>query len=345
MKTKHIIIFFSVLAFVSCTGKKENYFSSFRKNIDLQGEITNLEIPFSAGYLFLYDSLIIVTNTLGKIRYIHLFNRKDFKYLTSSGVIGRGPGEIINPFFAILDNNMGVIWCMDHGRRKILRFPIDSIMNNTDFLPSYGLPVPARKHIIIHYEPYNDELFSFYDDDPDILISFFNQKGEILDSLQIVNKIEKHIQSDPASSQNIVSYHYTFHPLKNKIAIAFRFSDILAIVDNKGNIINFIQGPNIINQTPSYTDPDLILTYFDMFSDENNIYCLYNGEKKQIVDTNGNPIHTFPKKLHVFDWKGKPVALINFEFSVTSLVIDRQYKRIITFSPEVGDIVCYELPF
>jgi len=343
MKIRYII-FLSILILVSCTKKSENYFSSFKTIINLHGERINLEIPFKDGSLYLYDSLIIFTNTLYKNRYIHLFDRKGLKYLTSSGLIGRGPGEIINPFFAIPDNKRGIIWCMDHGRREILKFPIDSIMINPDFLPSFGLPVPAQKYIIIHYEPYNDELFSFYDDDPDILISFFNQKGEILDSLQIENKIEILKQSDPAVNQNIVSYIYKFHPLKNKIAIAFRFSDILAVVDNKGNIINIIQGPDKINQIPDYSNPDLIVTYFDVVTDAKYVYCLYNEEKKQIMSTSGNRIPTLPKKLHVFDWEGNPIAQINFEFSVCSVVIDRCYKRIITFSPEIGDIVCYELP-
>jgi len=291
----------------------------------------------------LFDSLLIFSNTPNKARYIHLFKKKDYKFIASSGIIGKGPGEITNPFLAILDNKRGVIWCMDHVKRKIFEFPSDSILINSDYLPSYSVPMPSEKRFIIQYRPFNDKLFSFLNNEPNALISFFDHKGNIPDSLNIANKILFYEDSPELKKSNKILYIHKFHPSKDKLVIAFRYSDIIKILDKEGNILRSIQGPDKINEDPLAPLTESILAYFDVSIDKNYIYCLYQGGKRTKKE-NGQLISNFPHSLFIFDWDLNPIARINFKHSVSSFVIDDLNHRIVTFSPDFGDFVIYELP-
>ncbi len=344
MKIVNLILYILLyLSINSCQNSKKETFTEFPVMYNLQGRITNLDKPYRSGTVYIADSLVILTNTPSNTRYIHLFSLKDFEFISSSGIIGRGPGEINNPFFAICDAERGIIWCMDQGKRRILCFPLDSIIDNENFSPSSSIPVPIEKHLIIHYKPFNNELFSFLNDDPNILVSFFDYNGNIIDTLDIIDQLELYEEIDYETSRNIVTYMYSCHPSNKKIAIAARFSDKLVIIDYKGNILNRIHGPDFIDQTPEYAKSGLKLTYFDIRSDSKFIYCLYNGLEK-VKEINGMLTSTFPMSLHVFDWCGNPISQIRFEYSASSFAIDAKYNRIVTFSPDVGIIVCYELP-
>lgn len=339
------ILFLILIVFVitACNRTGNNHFAKFPSEYYLEGKRIKTEIPFKFGSLYLFDSLLIVTNTPDNKKYIHLYNRTNYKYISSSAVIGKGPGEISNPFLAVLDKPERVIWCMDHGKKRIYKFPIDSILIDSDYIPSYYVHIPSEKRLIIVYAPFNNKLFSFLNNEYNTLISFFDHKGKISDSLNIINNIKYYKDSQELENSYKVLYNFNFNPSKDKIVIAFKYSSIIKILDNNGNILSSMQGPDKINGDPLAPLTESVLAYFDIRSDKNYIYCLYQGGERT-KNENGMLISNFPHSLFIFDWDGNPLARINFKHSVSSFEIDQQYNRIITFSPDFGDFVVYKLP-
>jgi hypothetical protein len=346
---KNILLILIGFISIACNRTGKNYFTDFPSVYNPEGKRIEMEIPVRSGTLHLIDSLLIVTNTFDSKKNIHLFNRTNYKYISSSAVIGKGPGEITNPFLATLDKSKRVIWCMDHGKRKIIRFPIDSILFDPNYIPSYSVPVPPEKRLLIQYMPYDNKLFSFLNNKPNLhskskaLISFFDHNGNILDSLNIASNYGGYEDSWKLQNSNKIFYKYNFHPSKDKIVVVFRFSDIINILDNNGNILSSIQGPDKMNGNPLAPLTEAVLAYFDVCSDNKYIYCLYQGGERT-KNENGMIISNYPHSLFIFDWDGIPIARINFEHSVTSFVIDQLNQCIITFSPDFGDFVIYELP-
>lgn len=342
MKNIVTIILF-VFLIVACSKKENKHFSRFPKLYQLKGKKVETKIPFKFGTFYLYDSLIIVSNTFDTKKFIHIYDRSDYKYLSSSATIGRGPGEISNPFQAILDAKNKSIWCMDFGKRKLLKFPIDSILMNPDYVPVTSVQLPTEKRLIISYQKYDNKIFSFLNNEPDALISFFNNKGDILDSLSIPDNIGYYKNPKELRRSNTVLYLYGVHPSKEKIVLAFRFSDIIKIIDRNGNVIESEQGPDNINEDPLAPLDESTLAYFEMRTDKNYIYGLYQGIKR-VIKENGRLISTFPHRLFIFDWDLKPVASIVLEYSASSFLIDKLNHHIITYSPDFGGLIIYSLP-
>jgi hypothetical protein len=161
-------------------------FDKFREEISLKARIIPINEIYKHCNFNFSDTLVFFTNTPKNKNKIHVYN-KNFKYITSTGASGRGPGELSNPFFASVNKKNGDLWFLDMGKKKIFKFPTDSILKNPRFLPSESeaIPVPKKIPILLQYYPQKN-IFScanYFSDS--ILISFFNKKGEVIDSLGI----------------------------------------------------------------------------------------------------------------------------------------------------------------
>ncbi len=325
----------------SCSENSVNIkFTKFPNEYSLKATDISLDEFYKHGRLHFYDTLTIITNTPGDKKQIHIYN-KNFKYITSSGAIGRGPGEITNPFLATLDDENGVIWFLDMGKKKILKFPLDSMLINPRFLPTEAIPIPSEIPIILGYASIGENLFSFSNIfSNSVLIAFQNKKGDIIDSLEIVKSNQLKNLDNISPKQPLATYMYKKHPNKNLFAIGYRFSDIIAIINAKGEVIAISQGPDMINQVPDASKRDQLSTYTDIQCDENYIYALYRGD--HVFDDNMNLV--VPKTIHVFSWDGTPVAKLNIEHSGVALTIQNNPKSFFTFSMSTGGIVSYNFP-
>lgn len=68
------------------------------KVTDVESEIKEIHIEDvligSIAHLYIVDEYLLVTDPTSTDKLIHLFDKHDFKYLTSIADIGQGPGEI-----------------------------------------------------------------------------------------------------------------------------------------------------------------------------------------------------------------------------------------------------------
>lgn len=340
---KNVWVLIALFLFVfSCKEKQKiNNFDKFPKEYSLKAEVIPINEFYKHCNFNFYDTLVFFTNTPKNSNKIHIYN-KNFNYISSSGASGRGPGELSNPFFASVDKKNGVLWFLDMGKKKIFKFPIDSILKNHTFLPSEteAVAVPDKIPILLQFYP-EAKIFSCANYLSDtILISYFNKKGKVVDSLEITKADIINDLNSKAKRVPKVTFLYKKHPQKDMYAIVYTYADKVAIIDKNSHVVAISQGPDMIEQKIGANTSILMHTYADVQCDENYIYALYRGSK--ITGNDNRPVYA--QKIHVFNWEGKPIARLNLDHPLATFGYQQSMKRFISFSQLTGEIVAYTLP-
>lgn len=65
-----------------------------------------------------------------------MFNKNDYTYLTSFAQKGEGPNEIINIGYVAVDEKRNKLYVSDHGKQKIFSYDIDSLIQDSLYVPS-----------------------------------------------------------------------------------------------------------------------------------------------------------------------------------------------------------------
>jgi len=341
---KYIYILFIILGLIisSCNVDKKNQFTKFKEQYSLKGNVVNLPLFFKNGMVNVFDSLIILLGTPENTRCIHIFNKNTFKHIASSGIIGRGPSEILVPGNAAFDTRQGIIWYRDLGYQKIWEFPLSDILKNQYFRPTESVPLP--KNLFFTQFFYNkDKGFSFINPKDNILISFFDSTGRVIEKKNITDKLEVYKKLNKNPGYVDLTYIYAPNPGNTRFIIAYRYADVVSLIDTVGNVIWQTRGPDNINQTPDYKDPSLIIANNAVVANDRLIFSMYSGRQAS-EEKNGKMEHNYSKQIHIYDWEGHPLTQIMMEYTATWFDYDADHNRIITLSPETGGFVYYDLP-
>jgi len=319
-----------------------NKFSKFDREYSLQARVISTADVYQDGLFCFYDTLAILTRIFNKENQIHIFD-EEFNFISSAGKKGKGPGEISNPFFATVDQEQGLLWYLDMGKKKMHKFPIDSLLRNPEYLPidSQAIPVPGDIPILLQFYPHKEGLFSCanYFSDTD-LISFFNHNGKVIDSLGI--KKEERLLNLNSKEKGIpkVTFLYQKHPIEELYVSVYKYSDVVVVVDKDGNVKAMSQGPDMINQNPNALKENYKSTYTFVDCDEKYIYALYQGDYVLDKDMKPNCAHT----IHVFNWKGKEIAKLKLDHPIATFSIQDEHKKIIAYSQSIGEFISFSIP-
>ncbi len=344
MKNKHYLIGFIFLCLctsISCNDSEFNKFSTFPLNYDLKPEEFQKEIIASQCMIDIFDSVLILTATPNKLKCIHFYNKNTFEYISSTGIIGSGPKEISSPGHCAIDKKNGIIWYRDLGNQCIWEFNIKTALNNENYLPESRIPIP-QDDFFIFFEHENDSLFSFSNVAQDKLISFFNHRGEIIDSLTIYNTINLYKSEIPEQTRSrTATYFYEKDSQTNSYVFAYRFTNLIAKID-KNKTLKTISSDDKI-QIPDKDNKLQIVANECLKVKNGNIFCLYSGQPK-FSNINSSFDYNYPKTINIFNKDLLPVASLALEHPAMWFEVDPSNKRIITFSPETGSLINYLIP-
>lgn len=124
-------------------------------------------------------------------------------------------------------------------------------------------------------------------------------------------------------------------PTKDKLVLAYQFTDKVEILDIKTNKSKIISGP--INVEPKFTprfrdgrdealiDEDAIMAFINGFMTNKFIYLLYSG-KTRLESNTANYIF-------VYDWNGNPIEKINCKKEISAFVVSDDDSTIYVFEP------------
>ncbi|MBW6479893.1 MAG: TolB-like 6-bladed beta-propeller domain-containing protein [Bacteroidales bacterium] len=339
MKISPIVAFVAItLLQISCREKDVDLvFNQFPKTINISGKPIGIKEIMRGGFPTYLDSLIILRAIKESGNVLYIYNRNSFDLIAKSIYIGRGPKEITLPGLISVDKENRLILCQDVMKRDLWKFRIDSILINPDYFPEEKSKLP---NILSPFQidPVNDSLFSIIDNNPLHLISFCNSNGEIIDT--VPNILNIYNPKDLSRELLTLSAYYCYekHPKSNRYAIVHHTSDIIAVIDSKGNLIRKIIGPSTTHQVPEYGS-NQIKTNLTTDADEKLFYCSYLNKPRR---NDEDPLSLiYPVEINVFDWDGNPRAKLVLDTSISSFAVDYENDEILAFSADSSDLIIF----
>ena len=91
-------------------------------------EINTEENPITAwGIPHILGDYLLVSDYKSPDKLVYIFDKNNFKYITSTGDRGQGPGEISNMGRIATNEAEQIFYLTDHGSEKVLSFRLDSV--------------------------------------------------------------------------------------------------------------------------------------------------------------------------------------------------------------------------
>lgn len=278
------------------------------------------EIPIEEIFIGYYSWPMIIGNYMFIIDYktanefIHIFNKSDFKYITSTAFKGQGPGEIANIGFVAEDKMSHKFYVSDHGKNRIFTYDMDSVISDPAYLPTEKM-IMGDQVFPTDYIYVNDTLS----------IGMTIQRLGNGNFNPIVAKFNM-------ETGEINPMEYTIHPMVKKKRVSFAISmehgvyvevyaphDLITMCDLNGKLKYNIYG------TEWNTETHGINYYGPVLFCNNRIVVLYSGNKSITKDRKT----IFPTKIVIFDLDGNYLKTLETNYPIINFCYDKDNDRII----------------
>lgn len=157
-------------------------------------------------------------------------------------------------------------------------------------------------------------------------------------SIPSTEKVYDLVSLNNETSRPLIYYHFALNNKRERVAIIYRFTNIILITHFDGELIKKLAGKDNQIQVLDNNDENQIITYYEIDYDEEYIYCLYKNQKR----LNGD-IPIYPREIHVFDWDGNQISKLFLEYDLASFKVDLVSRTIYTYSPEANSFVTYNI--
>lgn len=286
----------------------------------------------------------IFVNDLKSNKVITIFNTNG-SYKSSIGIKGKGPGEILSPFGS-LDFYNNKLWVFDGTQNKYSGFHKDSILSN-DYKPTenelffdsktrfYELGWLDSETIVgLDFSEVNNRL-SFYN----VTTKQATNKGTLPPLPQSDIPIPVHKQSLMATLK--------VKPDKSKIVLANLYTDLIEIYSQNGS--DEVKVKTDLDFAPKYElsnnghrvvmgqGGDTKFGYVDLTVSNNKIYALFSGKTRDV-----SPF-AFGKSIHVFDWQGNLLNVLELKKRSIAIEIDTDDKNLFVIEYGNANVVQYKL--
>jgi len=250
---------------------------------------------------------------------LHLFKKSTFEYITSTGLRGHGPNEIIRYGHIGVDNKNGVFYVTDFGKMVGFKFVLDSVLENPDYMPTKNFS------LIKNLFP---AVFSFVSDS--VLIGkgldvIDNQNfNSTLVSYNIRSESIKKIgEPNPDINARNISTYFALSTKNNICVETFANYDLMTIRDLDGNTLTHVYGPQWKENEPSYD------YYYitDILGDK--IFAAFLGAPGVTIDRYMRNVSVFPTKLMVFDIHGNYLHTLETGSEIFHFCVDETNNRLI----------------
>lgn len=259
------------------------------------------------------DKYIFIVDYKSADEFIHIFDKGNFKYITSTALRGEGPGEIVRLGHIAEDKENRKFHALDQGKREIFSFDLDSVITDLTYLPVEKMKL--KKDIFPSNYLYINDTLSI-----GVVIKPIGDNNFI----PLVGRINM-------KTGEIKPMNYTIHPNVKKKRIWFAISmehgiyveaymphDLMTICDLDGNLRYNIYGPNWETETHGKD-------YFgDVHFCDNKIVVCYSGEKGF---RDGKS--TYPTKFMVFDLEGNYLKTLETGYPIIRFCYDKENERLI----------------
>jgi hypothetical protein len=322
-----LVISLCIFLGISCQNKKstDKYQKKRNNVINVKNDIVDIKTNILFGYaqLDIIDNVLIATEAFPDgDRGIHLFDKNTYEYITSTAIIGKGPGEVARQGGTETDAKNRNFWVSDHGKMVMWKFSLDSVLNSSNYKPKENRALSSEL--------------------------FIERYGFLNDSITI----GKAVRLLPGGGFNMAMVKYNFntdytelfgyeHPLaidkksnsrfeispENEIYVnAYVFCDLLTICNLDGTLKYNIYGPgwmkNKDNKNSYYNGVNISGKY---------IVTLYNGGANIIMDQYNRQKGNYPTKFLIFDLEGNYLKTLETGHKIAFFCLDEENSRIIVY--------------
>ena len=324
MYTKLFSYFLLIVLCCNCTQSSKNakHFN-FSKNMNnVHNKIKEIEIEdvliSLESMLYTMDQYLIIIDTKAIDNVIHLFDKNDFSYVTSTGERGPGPKEFANPGGIAVNEADRIFYVTDHGKLLIYCFELDSVLTNPKYFPKETIKMDITR-FPSDYLYINDTLsigrfiMPIGNSDFSPSAAKWNMRtGEIT----LMNKYDH-----PAVEKKRVSFAAS---IEHGIFVeSYNFHDLISISDLDGNLISYTYGSKW---------NDIRTNRFSFFSKtaicKDKIVAIYaGGNNNRVVNKEGriNYISNFA----IFDIHGNYLQTLETGYKILRFCYDDEKNRII----------------
>jgi len=258
--------------------------------------------------MFLMKDYLIIGDYRSSNNQIHIFDKNNFSYLTSTGKIGQGPDEITVLGNIGVDEARGKFYVSDHGKMKIFSYDMDSVLKCTSYSPRIKSDMNMTRFpdkyqyisdtmsVALMIEPTSVSTFN-------MAVSKWNLKDGTFSSMPYQHpKITKKRISFAASMEH------------NLYVECYNYYDLMTICSLDGSLKCNVYGPQW-----SAKESNKIHCYGDVIFCGDKIVAAYSGKKNFSDDY-------YPTQLLVFDLEGNYLKTMDVGYRIVSLCYDKVEK-------------------
>ena len=333
MKKIPILICLFALNIIGCNSNSDKQFEKHQKARDniknVSKNITDIKTDFIISkpeYYIIKDILIIHDLRPEGNKGIHLYNKNTFEYITSTGIRGKGPGEITRPGFIGINEKDSILWVQDHGKLVMWKFHLDSILNNKKYKPTEKIAL-NNDFFIEEFDFLNDSLVLGRAID---VIDNSSYRMAMAKRNLNTNKIKKYgYEHSKVNGEKKSRFTFDLSVDDSLYVKNYFYSDLITICDLEGKLQHNVYGPGWSN------NKDNKKNYFSGVEITNNhIIASYLGEAEWIFNNNNKnnrPDSNYPTKFLVFDLEGNYKKTIETGHEFTHFCVDNANNRVLVY--------------
>lgn len=319
---KYIAIFIILASITSCRSNQadtEKYQSKRDNIVNVKDKVHPIEFEnmnFANSRIFLLDKFLIILDHQDAANHIHIFDKNNFGFFTSTAPKGKGQGEFVNIGQIAVNEKERTFYVNDHGKHCIFEYSIDSVIVNPYYIPKEKVKM-NNKLFPLEYDYYHDTLS---------LALTMKPIGNN-DFMQIVGRWNMN-----NGELKLMPYEHPT-PVKRRITYASSIADnlyvecyirhdLMTICDLDGNLKYNIYGPAWSE------DGTQTAHYGKAFFTKDKIVALYSGNKKFFLDKNKRTRPSYPDKMLIFNKTGDYIKTLDIGLQVSDYKYDKETNRV-----------------
>lgn len=322
---KTILLLLSAIVCLGCTQRPgtEKHQKNRDNIINVHDRVVEIELEDvligAWGSPYILNEYLIIRDYHSSEKLIHLFDKKNFKYITSTTNKGQGPGEIANIGHIEANEAKRLFYVTDHGKQRIFSYNLDSVLVNPDYMPEVKMKMNERQ-FPAKYQYINDTLSygliiePIGNSDFRPTVGQWNmQTGDISLMKYTHPEIEKKRITFAVSAENGIYVEcYSHH-------------DLMSICTLDGNLKYNIYGEKWDNQKSNK------YLYYDEveFCKDKIVVSYAHGEDRTLKNRNGRTVGASPTQFIIFDLNGDYIQTLETGYNISRFCYDEENNRII----------------
>jgi len=260
---------------------------------------------------FIMNDYLIIADYKPDDKLIHIFDKNNFKYITSTAYIGQGPGEITIMGNLGINEQCNEFYVSDHGKFKVFNYNIDSVITKSHYMPQVKLDMD-KGMFLDRYQYINDTLSLGIAIKPTSNSTFEQYTAKL-------NFVTGKISPMPYEFPNVEKRRICVAASiqQNEYVECYQNRDLMTIGDLKGNLKWNIFGPewNSDNSDHKYYFGEVLIC-------GDKIIALYSG--KDYYDKNYRP-----SKIIIFSSNGNYIETLETGYIINDFCFDKTKNRLI----------------